>query len=47
MIKKIKVEWLGGSAFDFFQKPSDAFERVATLKAAGFYDARIVWPQGM
>ena len=47
MNKRIKVEWLGGTAFAFFDKPADAHKRIATLKAAGFADARIVWPEGM
>lgn len=42
-LTRIMVTWLGGSAFDFLGSPKEAYERVGTLKSAGFTDARIDW----
>ncbi len=42
MNARIKVMWLGESSWYWADTYGEACERVASLKAAGFDDARIV-----
>lgn len=41
--QRIKVIWLNGTSWAFYDNTADAYDQCATLRMAGFSDAHIDW----